>query len=100
MDYIIETFMRIIFRGTYIQNKEIVKVEINEPWKMCYQEGLKLDPRLSGKAAGFHGNDRSEMAEKERDDANTGPLRRNDSEASKSDGKQTPGKRILLRTYG
>ncbi len=41
MDYLIKTFMRIIFRGIYIQNKEIVKVEINEPWKMCYEEGLK-----------------------------------------------------------
>jgi len=41
MDYLIKTFMRIIFKGIYIQNKEIVKVEINEPWKMCYEEGLK-----------------------------------------------------------
>jgi len=48
MDYLIKTFMRIIFRGIYIQNKEIVKVEINEPWKMCYEEGLKLDPRFRG----------------------------------------------------
>ena len=41
MDYLIKTFMRIIFKGIYIQNQEIVKVEINQPWKMCYEEGLK-----------------------------------------------------------
>ena len=41
MDYLIKTFMRIIFKGIYIQNTEIVKVDINEPWKMCYEEGLK-----------------------------------------------------------
>lgn len=46
MDYLIKTFMRIIFKGIYIQNKKIVKVEINEPWKMCYEEGLKMDPRV------------------------------------------------------
>jgi len=41
MDYLVKTFMRIIFKGIYIQNTEIVKVDINEPWKMCYEEGLK-----------------------------------------------------------
>jgi len=41
MDYLIKTFMRIIFRGIYIQNQEIVKVDINQPWKMCYDEALK-----------------------------------------------------------
>ena len=41
MDYLIKTFMRIIFKGIYIQNTEIVKVDINEPWKMCYDEALK-----------------------------------------------------------
>lgn len=41
MDYLVKTFMRIIFRAIYIQNQEIVKVDINEPWKMCYEEGLK-----------------------------------------------------------
>lgn len=40
-DYIIKSFMRIIFKGIYIYNQEIVKVEINQPWKMCYEEGLK-----------------------------------------------------------
>ena len=34
-------FMRIIFKAIYIQNQEIVKVEINQPWKMCYEEGMK-----------------------------------------------------------
>jgi hypothetical protein len=33
--------MRIIFKGIYIQNQEIVKVDINQPWKMCYDEALK-----------------------------------------------------------
>ncbi|MFH1678495.1 MAG: recombinase family protein [Candidatus Omnitrophota bacterium] len=41
-DYLVKTFMRIIFKGIYINNKEIVKVEINQPWKMCYESGLKL----------------------------------------------------------
>ncbi len=41
MDYLVKTFMRIIFKAIYIQNQEIVKVDINEPWKMCYEEGLK-----------------------------------------------------------
>ena len=41
MDYLVKTFMRIIFKAIYIQNQEIVKVEINQPWKMCYEEGLK-----------------------------------------------------------
>jgi len=42
MDYLIKTFMRIIFKGIYIQNQEIVKVDINQPWKMCYDEALKV----------------------------------------------------------
>ncbi len=40
-DYAIKTFMRIIFKNIYIQNKEIVKMDINYPWKLCYEEGLK-----------------------------------------------------------
>lgn len=40
-DYLVKSFMRIIFKAVYIQNQEIVKVEINEPWKMCYEEGMK-----------------------------------------------------------
>jgi len=41
MDYSIKTFMRIIFKNVYIQDKEIVKFELNQPWKLCYEEGLK-----------------------------------------------------------
>ncbi len=40
-DYMIKTFMRIVFKNIYIQNQEIVKVEINQPWKLCYEEGLQ-----------------------------------------------------------
>ena len=41
LDYAIKTFMRIIFKSIYVYNQEIVKVEINQPWKLCYEEGLK-----------------------------------------------------------
>ncbi|MBP9855059.1 MAG: recombinase family protein [Candidatus Omnitrophica bacterium] len=41
IDYALKTFMRIIFNSIYVQNQEIVKVEINQPWKFCYEEGLK-----------------------------------------------------------
>ncbi|MBN1871361.1 MAG: recombinase family protein [Candidatus Omnitrophica bacterium] len=41
MDYLIKTFMRIIFRAIYIQNQEIVRHDLNEPWKSCYEEGMK-----------------------------------------------------------
>jgi hypothetical protein len=41
MDYLVKTFMRIIFKGIYIQNTESVKVDINEPCKMCYEQALK-----------------------------------------------------------
>jgi len=41
MDYLVKTFMRIVFKAIYIQNQEIVKLDINQPWKMCYEEGLK-----------------------------------------------------------
>lgn len=40
-DFVIKTFMRIIFKGIYVHNQEIVKVELNQPWKLCYDEGLK-----------------------------------------------------------
>lgn len=55
-DYMIKSFMRIIFKGIYIYNQEIVKVDINQPWKMCYEEGLKwlkqvkTEPRPEKKA--------------------------------------------------
>ena len=41
MDYSVKTFMRIIFKNIYIQDREIVKFELNQPWKLCYEEGLK-----------------------------------------------------------
>jgi len=40
-DYAIKTFMRTIFKSIHIQNKEIVKIDINYPWKLCYEEGVK-----------------------------------------------------------
>ncbi|MFH1201261.1 MAG: hypothetical protein V1674_00005, partial [Candidatus Omnitrophota bacterium] len=39
--FAIKTFMRIIFKSIHIHNQEIVKVDINQPWKLCYEEGLK-----------------------------------------------------------
>ena len=41
MDYLMKTFMRIMFRSIHIQNQEIVKRDLNEPWKTCYEEGMK-----------------------------------------------------------
>ncbi|HQO58939.1 MAG TPA: recombinase family protein [Candidatus Omnitrophota bacterium] len=41
LDYLIKTFMRIVFKSITIQNQEIVKFELNEPWKTCYEEGIK-----------------------------------------------------------
>lgn len=39
--FLMKTFMRIIFKEIKIQDREIVKFELNEPWKMCYEEGTK-----------------------------------------------------------
>ncbi|MFH1594071.1 MAG: hypothetical protein ABID09_05195, partial [Candidatus Omnitrophota bacterium] len=41
LDYLVKTFIRIIFKSIHIQNQEIVKFELNEPWKTCYEEGMK-----------------------------------------------------------
>jgi len=41
MDFLIKTFMRIIFKSIYIQNQEIVTFQLNEPWQTCYDEGIK-----------------------------------------------------------
>jgi hypothetical protein len=41
MDYLVKTFMRIIFKSIHIQNQEIVKFDLNQPWKICYEEGMK-----------------------------------------------------------
>ncbi|MFA5143764.1 MAG: recombinase family protein [Candidatus Omnitrophota bacterium] len=55
-DYMIKSFMRIIFKGIYVYNQEIIKVDINQPWKMCYEEGLKwlkqekIEPKPEKKA--------------------------------------------------
>lgn len=40
-DYLLKSFLRIIFKGVYIYNQEIVRLDINQPWKLCYEEGLK-----------------------------------------------------------
>ena len=41
MDFLIKTFMRIIFKSIYIQNQEIVTFKLNEPWQTCYEEGIR-----------------------------------------------------------
>ena len=41
MDYLVKTFMRILFKSIHIQNQEIVKFDLNQPWKLCYEEGTK-----------------------------------------------------------
>ena len=41
LDYLVKTFMRIIFKSIHVQNQEIVKFELNEPWKTCYKKGTK-----------------------------------------------------------
>lgn len=41
MDYLVKTFMRILFKSITIQNQEIVKFDLNQPWKLCYEEGTK-----------------------------------------------------------
>ena len=40
-DFAIKRFMRIIFKSISIKNQEIVKLDINQPWKFCYEEGIK-----------------------------------------------------------
>ncbi|MBF0480030.1 MAG: hypothetical protein HQL26_11165 [Candidatus Omnitrophica bacterium] len=45
-NYAMKTFMRIIFKNIYIQNQKIVKLELNQPWKYCYEEGLKCQKTL------------------------------------------------------
>lgn len=41
MNFLVKTFMRIIFRNIYVKDREIVTFELNEPWKTCYEEGTK-----------------------------------------------------------
>ena len=76
MDYLMKTFMRIIFKGIYIQNQEIVKVDINQPWKMCYDEALKMDPR-------FRGDDRVEEGVKCQKKSETTPIKAKQAEKAR-----------------
>ena len=41
--YAIKSFMRIIFKGIYLKDRKIVRMELNQPWKYCYEEALKMD---------------------------------------------------------
>lgn len=63
VDYALKTFMRIIFKAIYVHNQEIVKVEINQPWKCCYEEGLKWTEKKENKTESqpiqFHGDEQS-----------------------------------------
>jgi len=76
MDYLVKTFMRIIFKAIYIQNQEIVKVDINQPWKMCYEEALKMDPR-------FRGDDRVEEGVKCQKTKETAPIKAKQTEKAR-----------------
>ncbi|MDP8299985.1 MAG: hypothetical protein P9L88_08820, partial [Candidatus Tantalella remota] len=111
MDYLIKTFMRIIFKGIYIQNQEIVKVDINQPWKMCYDEALKMDSRFRGNDKVGSGNDKvKEMDPRFRGDDNEGeicrkkrkkrsfaPLRMTEQEAKKSTEETEPKAKVPRR---
>ena len=59
MDFLVKTFMRIIFKAVYIQNQEIVTFELNEPWQTCYDEGIKWNntskiPQQTTTPSGIH----------------------------------------------
>ena len=41
MDFALKNFMRIIFKGIYIRNQKIVRLDIHQPWKLCYEKGLE-----------------------------------------------------------
>lgn len=45
-DYSIKAFMRIIFNSVYVENQEISKIELNQPWKLCYERGIKCQKPL------------------------------------------------------
>ena len=53
MDFLVKTFMRIIFKAVYIQNQEIVTFELNEPWQTCYDERIRWNntPKISQQTA-------------------------------------------------
>ena len=40
-DQDIKEFVRIIFRRIDVENQQIVSFELNQPWKYCYEAGLK-----------------------------------------------------------
>ena len=41
MDFALKNFMRILFQGIYIRDQKIVKLDIHQPWKFCYEKGLE-----------------------------------------------------------
>ena len=41
MDFALKNFMRILFQGIYIRDQKIVKLDIRQPWKLCYEKGLE-----------------------------------------------------------
>ncbi|MEI7999659.1 MAG: hypothetical protein WCH62_09180, partial [Candidatus Omnitrophota bacterium] len=41
IDFLVKTFMRILFKAINIQNQEIVSFELIEPWQTCYDEGIE-----------------------------------------------------------
>lgn len=40
-DFALKTFMRILFAGIYVRDQKIVKLDIHQPWKLCYEKGLE-----------------------------------------------------------
>jgi len=40
-DFALKTFMRILFKGIYVRDQKIVKLDIHQPWKLCYEKGLE-----------------------------------------------------------
>ena len=41
MDFAMKNFMRILFEGIYIRDQKIVRLDIRQPWKLCYEKGLE-----------------------------------------------------------
>lgn len=48
-DYSIKSFMRIIFRNVYVKDQKITKMEINQPWKLCYEKGIQCQKKTKKK---------------------------------------------------
>ena len=70
IDFLIKSFMRIVFKAIYIQNQEIVSFELNEPWQTFYDEGLKMDSRFRGNDSVVSGNDSDECGNDKADNGN------------------------------